>query len=64
MGEVIHTSRIKIVKDEGPVRRAFIENFEEPYYYGVHGGIAAFYGITPQTEYPATLDHIIGGVGG
>ncbi len=64
MNEVIHTSRVKIIKDEGPVRRAFIEGFKDPVYYGIHGGIAAFYGKTPTVEYPATLDHIIGGVAG
>ena len=64
MGEVIHTSHIKIVRDKGPVRRAFIEHFEEPFYYGIHGGIADFYGAKPEEEYPATLDHIISAVAG
>lgn len=39
MGRVIHTSKIKIYQDKRPVRRAFIEHFEEPVYFGVHGGI-------------------------
>lgn len=64
MGELIHTSRAKIIRDAGPVRRAFIEDFEEPFYYGVHGKIAEFYGVTPEIEYPATLDHIISAVAG
>ena len=64
MGEVIHTNHIKIVKDKGPVRRAFIENFEEPVYYGIHGGIADFYGLKPEVEYPATLDHLVSSVAG
>jgi hypothetical protein len=41
-----------------------IEGFSEPVYYGVHGGIKAFYGHEPQKEHAATLDHIVGGVGG
>ena len=66
MSEVIHTSHIKIVQDVPPVRRAFIEDFPDPFYYGVHGGIAKFYGRDPKAgdAYPATLDHIIGAVGG
>lgn len=42
--EHIHTSHIKIYKDEGPVRRAYIEGFEEPIFYGVHSNIKDFYG--------------------
>jgi len=41
MGELVHTSRIKIVREKGPTRRAMIEGFNEPIYYGVHGGIRA-----------------------
>jgi hypothetical protein len=38
MGEVVHTSRIKIVREKGLTRRAMVEGFNEPIYYGVHGG--------------------------
>jgi hypothetical protein len=64
MSKVIHTSHITIVREEGATRKAVIEGFSEPVFYGVHGGIKKFYGVEPQKEYPATLDHIIGGVGG
>ncbi len=59
MGEVVHTSRIKIVREKGPTRRAVIEGFNEPIYYGVHGGIKRFYKIEPEEEHAATLDHIV-----
>jgi hypothetical protein len=64
MGELIHTSRVRIVKDKGPVRRAYIEGFAEPVHYGVHGGIKKFYGVEPEEELPTTLDHIIAAVAG
>jgi hypothetical protein len=64
MAEIVHTSRIRIVQDTPPVRRAFIESFAEPIYFGVHSGIAKFYGVEPEVEYPATLDHLIAAVGG
>jgi hypothetical protein len=38
MGEIVYTSRIKIVREKGPTRRAMIEGFNEPIFYGVHGG--------------------------
>jgi hypothetical protein len=59
MGEVVHTSRIKIVRENGPTRRAMIEGFDSPVYYGVHGGIKRFYKIEPEKEHAATLDHIV-----
>jgi predicted GIY-YIG superfamily endonuclease len=59
MGEIVHTSRIKIVREKGPTRRAMIEGFDEPIYYGVHGGIKRFYKIEPEKEHAATLDHIV-----
>jgi hypothetical protein len=36
-----------------------IEGFNEPIYYGVHGGIKRFYKIEPEEEHAATLDHIV-----
>ncbi len=63
MGEVVHTSRIKIVREKGPTRRAMIEGFNEPVYYGVHGGIKRFYQIEPEKEHAATLDHIVAATG-
>jgi len=62
MGKVIHTSRINIVREKGPTRRAMIEGFSEPVYYGVHGGIKRFYKVEPEKEHAATLDHIVAAV--
>ena len=59
MAEIVHTSRIRIVREKGPTRRAQIEGFEEPIYYGVHGGIKKFYRVEPDVEHAATLDHIV-----
>ena len=53
MGEVVHTSGIKIVREKGPTRRAMIEGFAEPIYYGVHGGIKKFYKVEPEKEHAA-----------
>lgn len=64
MGKLIHTSKIRIEKDKGPLRRAYIEGFEEPLRFGVHSNIKKFYGIEPEEELPATLDHLIAAVGG
>ena len=62
MGEVVHTSRIAVTRVRGPVRQAMIEGFNEPVFYGIHGGIQKFYGVDPVEEHAATLDHIVGAV--
>ncbi|MEK6654133.1 MAG: hypothetical protein ABIJ57_16925 [Pseudomonadota bacterium] len=41
-----------------------IEGFNEPVYYGVHGGIKKFYKVEPETEHAATLDHIVAATAG
>ena len=64
MGEVVHTSRVRIVRENGPTRRAMIEGFGEPIYYGVHGGIKNFYKVEPEKEHAATLDHIVAATAG
>ena len=63
MGDVVHTSRIHISRERGPVRKALIEGFGEPVFYGIHGGIQKFYGVDPVEEHAATLDHIVRAVG-
>jgi hypothetical protein len=64
MTKVVHSSRITITRERGPTRKAVIEGFGEPVYYGVHGGIKDFYKVEPEKEHAATLDHIVGAVGG
>jgi len=64
MNHVVHQSRITITREKGPTRIAKIEGFAEPVYYGVHGGIKEFYGVDVEEEHAATLDHIVGAVGG
>ena len=64
MSKLIHTSRVRIEKDKGPLRRAYVEEFETPIRFGVHTNIKKFYGVEPEEEHPATLDHIVAAVGG
>jgi len=64
MSELIHTSRVTIYQDKRPLRLAYIENFEEPIRFGVHGGIKHFYKLEPEEDLPATLDYLVAAVGG
>ena len=66
---IVHTSRLRIEKHEGPHRTAHLDNFLAPIHFGIHGGIKQFYKekygreITGP-EHPATLDYIIAGIAG
>lgn len=64
MGDIVHQSDITITRVKGPTRQAVIKGFHQPVYYGVHGGIKGFYKIDPEEEHAATLDHVVGAVGG
>ena len=52
MRNVVHQSRIRITREKGPTRRAIIEGFNEPVYYGVHGGMQDSIGWTPKKSMP------------
>ncbi len=64
MAELIHLSRFRIVQDKRPLRRAYLEGFNEPIEFGVHGGIKHFYKMEPERDVPATLDYVVGAVAG
>ncbi len=61
---VVHTSKLRIERIGGPLRHAYLDGFDEPIRFGVHGGIKAFYGVEPPEDVPATLDYMVGAVGG
>jgi|TARA_B110000263_G_C14885080_1_gene319127 hypothetical protein len=55
---------MRVERVAGPLRHAYLEGFEEPMRFGVHGGIKKFYGVEPEEDVPATLDYMVGAVGG
>ena len=66
---IVHTSRLRIEKHEGPHRTAHVENFPVPIHFGIHSGIKQFYQekygrAISGPEYPATLDYMIAGIAG
>ena len=64
MVEQVYTSRVRVERVAGPIRHAWVEPFTEPLRFGVRGAIKRFYGVEPQEEIPAMLDHIVAAVGG
>ena len=64
MADVTYTSRFRLERVDGPLRHGYLEGFSEPIRFGVHGGIKRFYGLEPKEDVPATLDYMVGAVGG
>lgn len=64
--DIVYTSRVKIERVKGPLRRAYLPVEKEPVLFGVHSEIAAHYGVDPQVHEPhaATLDYIVAAAAG
>lgn len=66
MGDVVYTSRVRVVRTEGRRRRVEVPGAGEPLVVGVHGAIATHYGVEPgaEPERPATLDLLVAAAAG
>ena len=66
MARLLHLSKVKIHKEPGKnkIKQARFEGFPDVARMGVHGGIAQFFGITPEEPRPSTLDYLVAAVGG
>ncbi len=64
MSNVIYTSRVRIEQKKRPLRNAHLPATAHPVEFGVHGGIAAHYGMQPESDVAATLDYVVAATGG
>lgn len=66
MSEVTYTSRVRIVRQDGPIRLAYLPAEAEPITFGTHGAIAAHYGVTGKVSQPhaTTIDYVVAAAGG
>jgi hypothetical protein len=66
MGDVVYTSKTRIIRKKGPLREAYVPGAEAPVTFGVHSEIAEHYGTDPD-DYPpdaSTLDYVVAAAGG
>ena len=63
---VVYTSKIKIERVKGPLRRAYLPQKDEPVLFGVHSEVAEHYGVDPQVHkpHPTTLDYVVAAAAG
>lgn len=61
-----YTSKVKIERIRGPLRRAYLPAEEKPVMFGVHSEIAEHYGVDPQRFPPhaTTIDYVVAAAGG
>lgn len=66
MSDVVYESRIRIERHKGPLRTAWLPAEDEPVRFGVHGEIAAHYGVPPGVAdpYASTIDYVVAAAGG
>ncbi len=66
MSDIAYISRVRIERQFGPLRLAYLPAEREPVRFGVHGAIAEHYGVSPEIAEPhaTTLDYIVAAAGG
>ena len=66
MSNVAYISYVRLEREFGPLRLAYLPAEAAPVHFGVHGAIAEHYGIRPEVAEPhaTTLDYVVAAVGG
>ncbi len=67
MGEIVYVSEVRITREKGPLRTAVVPAGDPPVKFGVHGGIAAHYGVDTSRLseiHATTLDYVVAAAGG
>ncbi len=64
--DIVYVSRVRIERDRGPLRRAWLPAEEKPVVFGVHSEIAAHYKVDPAKIEPhaTTLDYVVAAAAG
>lgn len=67
MASVVYTSRVKLERQAGPVRLAWLPGESEPITFSVHGAIAEHYKMDPALlgkTHAATIDYVVAATAG
>ncbi len=66
MDDVVYRSKVRIERQRGPIRLAWLPGERDPVKFGVHGAIAEHYGVPPDAFEPhaTTLDYIVAAAAG
>ena len=63
---IVYTSKVRIERVKGPLRRAYLPQESEPVFFGVHSEVAEYYNVDPQIHEPhaTTLDYVVASTAG
>jgi hypothetical protein len=66
MADVVYRSQVRVERERGPIRLAWLPAESEPIRFGLHSALAEHYGIEPGKfeEHASTLDYIVAAAGG
>ena len=61
-----YISRVRIVRERGPIRKAYLPVEGEPITFGTHGPVREHYGTAPgqYPEHATTLDYLVAAAAG
>ena len=61
-----YVSRVRIVRDRGPIRQAYLPIEREPVIFGTHDEVREHYGTAPgqYPEHATTLDYVVAAAAG
>lgn len=64
--EPIYISKVRIVRERGPIREAYLPVEPEPITFGTHGPVREHYGTVPgqYPEHATTLDYVVAATAG
>ena len=64
--DTVYTSRVRIERVKGPVRRAELPHTPDPVWFGVHSEVAEHYGVDLEGVplHATTLDYVVAAAGG
>ena len=66
MSNIVYVSLVRIERESGPLRLAYLPAETDPVRFGVHGAVAKHYGVDPEVVEPhaTTLDYVVAAAGG
>ena len=67
MPEVVYTSKVRIERQKGPLRLAYLPGESQPVIFSVHGAIAEHYKVDPTSlteSHASTIDYVIAATAG
>jgi hypothetical protein len=67
MSDVVYTSRVRLVRERGPLRTAYLPGEAQPVHFSAHGAIAAHYKVDVASlgeSHAATIDYVIAATAG